>query len=215
MVVDDAAADETMVTMIKMMTMMTVMLVTMVMVIIVMVMPVIMVMVVTLIIVMVVTVIHHQIIMVALPFTSSFALLVIGRLFQVINIVILIIGRLFQDIVEEAKVAFLFSQIMIKSLPAFRSINSPFPFRAKTIGNALINPNSSDNGTGGVLYSGRLLNRFPHRTREVETLHNGFSRHHRSFHQFSFSFSPNRSWIFGRNVPRPTVPSKLRRNISG
>ena len=204
MVVDDAAADETMVTM---MSMMTVMLVTMVMVIIVMVMPVIM--------VMVVTVIHHQIIMVALPFTSSFTLLVMGRLFQVIIIVILIIGRLFQDIVEEAKVAFLFSQIMIKSLPAFRSINSPFPFRAKTIGNALINPNSSDNGAGGVLYGGRLLNRFPHRTREVETLHNGFSRHHRSFHQFSFSFSPNRSWIFGRNVPRPTVPSKLRRNISG
>ena len=75
MVVDDAAADETMVTMIKMMT---VMLVTMVMVIIVMVMPVIM--------VMVVTVIHHQIIMVALPFTSSFALLVMGRLFQVIQL---------------------------------------------------------------------------------------------------------------------------------
>ena len=36
----------------------------------------------------VMTVIHHQIIMVALPFTSSFALLVTGRLFQVISITI-------------------------------------------------------------------------------------------------------------------------------
>ena len=37
------------------------------------------------------TVMPGQIIMVALPFTSSFALLVIGRLFQVITISVIII----------------------------------------------------------------------------------------------------------------------------
>ena len=86
-------------------------------------------------------------------------------------------------------------QRMIKSLPLlFDKVSHHYFSPSKT--NALTNRNASDNGAGCILHRGRVADRFPHWAREVETLHNGFSRDHRSFHCFSFHFHQSGTVFF-------------------
>ena len=87
---------------------------------------------------------------------------------------------------------------------------------------------NSDNGFGSILHGRRIFDCFPHWTREVETFHHGFPCNHRFVSMLSLCYSTTiyhrrpmslaltiRSWVFGSNVPCPTVSAKLWRNFSG
>ena len=82
---------------------------------------------------------------------------------------------------------------------------------------------NSDNGFGSILHGRRVFDCFPHWTREVETFHHGFPCNHRFVSMLSFCYHRRpmslaltiRSWVFGSNVPCPTISAKLWRNFSG
>ena len=138
--------------------------------------------------------------MVALPFTSSFALLVIGRLFQVTIYNVVILNATVSKI---PKIITIIHQQM--------SISEWSPW------------SNSDNGFGSILHGRRIFDCFPHWTREVETFHHGFPCNHRFVSMLSFCYHRRpmslaltiRSWVFGSNVPCPTISAKLWRNFSG
>ena len=142
--------------------------------------------------------------MVALPFTSSFALLVIGRLFQVTIYNVVILNATVSKI---PKIITIIHQQM--------SISEWSPW------------SNSDNGFGSILHGRRIFDCFPHWTREVETFHHGFPCNHRLVSMLSLCYSTTiyhrrpmslaltiRSWVFGSNVPCPTISAKLWRNFS-
>ena len=143
--------------------------------------------------------------MVALPFTSSFALLVIGRLFQV---------TIYNEVILIGTVSKISTIITI--LHQRMSISEWSPW------------SNSDNGFGSILHGRRIFDCFPHWTREVETFHHGFPCNHRLVSMLSLCYSTTiyhrrpmslaltiRSWVFGSNVPCPTISAKLWRNFSG
>ena len=86
-------------------------------------------------------------------------------------------------------------QRMIKSLPLlFDKVSHHYFSPSKT--NASTIQTASDNGAGCILHRGRVADCFSHWAREVETIHNGFSRDHRSFHCFSFHFHQSGTVFF-------------------